>query len=101
MNLDLNCDLGEGAACDADLMPHITSANIACGAHAGDPETAAATLRLAKHFDVRTGAHPGFFDREHFGRRELVRTEQQIYDDCVYQVAALIGLVRSVGSSIV
>src|SRR4051794_33489468 len=100
MDLDLNCDLGEGAAWDAELMPLITSANVACGAHAGDAETAANTLRLAHHHHVRAGAHPGFFDREHFGRRELARTEQQIYDDCVYQVAALIGLARAVGTAI-
>lgn len=97
MDIDLNCDLGEGAAFDAQLMPFITSANIACGAHAGDAETAAAALRLAKEHEVHAGAHPGFFDREHFGRRDLVRTEQQIYDDCIYQVSALIGLARSVG----
>jgi UPF0271 protein len=97
MQIDLNCDLGEGCAFDADLMPLITSANIACGFHAGDPATAAAALRSAARHGVRAGAHPGFPDREHFGRRELVRTEQQIFEDCVWQIGALAGLARAVG----
>jgi UPF0271 protein len=95
MEIDLNCDLGEGCAFDEELMALITSANVACGAHAGDPATALATLRAAARHGVRAGAHPGFFDREHFGRRELARTEQQIFEDCVYQVGALAGLARA------
>jgi UPF0271 protein len=78
-------------------MPLITSANVACGFHAGDPGTAATSLRLAKQHGVQVGAHPGFPDREHFGRRELARTEQQVFDDCVYQIGALAGLARAVG----
>jgi UPF0271 protein len=97
MDLDLNCDLGEGCANDAELMHLITSANIACGFHAGDPETAHAALDAAARSGVQVGAHPGFPDREHFGRRELVRTEEQIYDDCVYQIGALAGLARATG----
>jgi UPF0271 protein len=95
--IDLNCDLGEGCASDAELMPLITSANVACGFHAGDPATAAATLRAAARHGVRAGAHPGFPDRENFGRRELARTEQQVFEDCLYQVGALAGLARGVG----
>lgn len=72
--IDLNCDLGEGAPHDAALMPWITSANIACGGHAGDEATMRATLRLARRHGVAVGAHPGFADREHFGRRELPLT---------------------------
>jgi UPF0271 protein len=97
MEIDLNCDLGEGCGHDAELMPLITSANVACGFHAGDPATAHATLLLAKHHGVQVGAHPGFADREHFGRRELPRWEHQIYEDCVYQIGALAGLARAVG----
>jgi UPF0271 protein len=100
MEIDLNCDLGEGCPHDAELMPLITSANIACGFHAGDPATAHATLVLAAGHGVQIGAHPGFPDREHFGRRELVRTEQQIFQECVYQIGALAGLARSVGPSL-
>jgi UPF0271 protein len=97
MQIDLNCDLGEGCAHDAELMPLITSANIACGFHAGDPAIAYTALAAAVRHGVRAGAHPGFPDREHFGRRELVRTEQQILEDCLYQVGALAGLARTVG----
>lgn len=100
MNVDLNCDLGEGCPYDAELMPLITSANIACGFHAGDPATAHAALALAARHGVSVGAHPGFADREHFGRRELERTEQQVFEECVYQVGALLGLARSVRTSV-
>jgi UPF0271 protein len=100
MNIDLNCDLGEGCPCDAELMPLITSANIACGFHAGDAATAHAALRLAAQHGVQVGAHPGFPDREHFGRRELRRTETQIFEDCAYQIGALGGLARAVGISL-
>jgi UPF0271 protein len=97
MEIDLNCDLGEGAALDAELMALITSANIACGFHAGDPATAFTAVQAAARHDVRAGAHPSFPDRADFGRRELVRTEQQVYEDCVYQIGALAGLARAAG----
>jgi UPF0271 protein len=97
MDLDLNCDLGEGCPFDAELMPLITSANIACGFHAGDAATAHAALMLAARHGVQVGAHPGFPDREHFGRRELPRAETQIFEDCVYQIGALAGLARAEG----
>ncbi len=95
--IDLNCDLGEGCPHDAELMPLITSANVSCGAHAGDTGTMAAVLELARTHGVQVGAHPGFFDREHFGRRELQRSEEEIHQDCVYQVAGLWGLARAAG----
>jgi UPF0271 protein len=95
MQIDLNCDLGEGCPNDAELMPLITSANVACGFHAGDPMTALATLRLARDHGVQVGAHPGFADREHFGRFELVRSEEEVFSDCVYQIGALAGLART------
>src|SRR5262249_47292260 len=98
--IDLNCDLGEGCPYDADLLPLVTSANIACGGHAGDPSTASATLALAVKHGVRAGAHPGFADREHFGRRELDRTEKQVFDECVYQVGALLALARAAGTEL-
>jgi UPF0271 protein len=74
LRIDLNCDLGEGAGHDAALMPLITSASIACGAHAGDAATMRATVALAQQHGTAIGAHPGFADREHFGRRELALT---------------------------
>lgn len=70
MEIDLNADLGEGAGFDAELMPLITSANVCCGRHAGGPSEVAATLDLAKQHGVVVGAHPGYADREHFGRVE-------------------------------
>jgi UPF0271 protein len=97
VEIDLNCDLGEGCAFDEELLALITSANVACGGHAGDPATAFATLTAAARYGVRAGAHPGFADREHFGRVELARTEQQVFEDCVYQIGALAGLARAVG----
>jgi UPF0271 protein len=100
MEIDLNCDLGEGCPHDAELMPLITSANIACGFHAGDPGTAAAAVRAAVQHGVQIGAHPGFPDRENFGRRELERTEQQVFEDCVYQIGALAGLARAAGGRV-
>jgi len=69
--IDLNGDLGEGAAHDAALMPLLTSANIACGGHAGDDASMAATVALARRHGVAIGAHPGHADREYFGRRSL------------------------------
>jgi UPF0271 protein len=97
MEIDLNCDLGEGCPFDSELMPLITSANIACGFHAGDPSTAFQTLRAAAQHGVQVGAHPAFPDREHFGRQELPRTEQQILEDCLYQIGALAGLAKAAG----
>lgn len=70
LTIDLNCDVGEGAGHDAELMPCITSANVACGAHAGNLETMLATVELAARKRVAVGAHPGFFDLENFGRVE-------------------------------
>jgi UPF0271 protein len=97
MDLDLNCDLGEGCAFDAELMPLITSANVSCGFHAGDSSSARTALRLAARHGVQAGAHPGYADREHLGRRELQRTEDQIFEECIYQVGAIAGLARAEG----
>jgi len=95
MRIDLNCDLGEGCPHDAELMPLITSANIACGFHAGDPASAMATLNRAAAYKVCPGAHPSFPDRESFGRRELQRSGEEVFWDCVYQIGALAGLART------
>jgi UPF0271 protein len=95
--VDLNSDLGEGCPHDAAILELVTSANVACGFHAGDPATAHATLAAAAARGVQVGAHPGFADREHFGRRELVRGEAEVFGDCVYQIGALAGLARAAG----
>jgi UPF0271 protein len=92
LRIDLNCDLGEGAGHDAGLMPLITSANIACGAHAGDAATMRATVALAQRHGVAIGAHPGFADRENFGRRELALPPAEVRALVAAQVEALRGL---------
>ena len=89
MTIDLNCDLGEGAAHDAELMPLITSANIACGAHAGDRDTMRATVALAQAHDVTIGAHPGYADRVNFGRTEVPMSPRALGQLVLGQVAQL------------
>lgn len=96
--IDLNCDLGEGTGHDEALMPLITSANIACGAHAGDTSVMRATVRLALRHGVAVGAHPGFADREHFGRRELALPPEQIVALVRAQVEALRAIARDEGA---
>ena len=99
MRIDLNCDLGEGCDSDSQLMPLITSANIGCGFHAGDAEkTYAAAMHWRPNITGQVGAHhPGFPDREEFGRRELNWPPERIHLECLYQVGALLGLARSAG----
>ncbi|CAG0947005.1 5-oxoprolinase subunit A [Anaerolineae bacterium] len=92
--IDLNCDMGESFGAyslgnDAALMPLITSANIACGFHAGDPRVMARTVCLAIQHGVVLGAHPGFHDLVGFGRRNLDVTPDEIESDVLYQIGAL------------
>ena len=88
LRVDLNCDLGEGYAHDEELLDGITSANIACGFHAGDPGVMRQTIALAKDKGVAIGAHPGFPDLVGFGRREI---------DVLHQLSSRIGVTgRSV-----
>lgn len=100
MAIDLNCDLGEGAGHDVELMPLVTSANIACGAHAGDETTMRATVGLAMEHGVAIGAHPGFPDREQFGRRERAVSPEQIGDWVREQTQALIALAQEAGARV-
>ncbi len=93
-DIDLNCDLGEGYANDSTLMPLITSANLACGFHAGDPRIMRTTLEMAAQHGVRIGAHPGYPDRLHFGRHPLVRTPLELKEELSYQIGALMGLAQ-------
>src|SRR5260370_6335557 len=97
MHLDLNSDLGEGCPHDAELMALITTANVSCGFHAGDAACAFVALRLAAKHGVQAGAHPGFADRAHFGRRDLDLSEDQVYEQTVYQIGAVAGLARAAG----
>lgn len=98
--LDLNADVGEGVGEDAALMPLITSANIACGAHAGDAETMRATVALAIRHAVAVGAHPGYYDREHFGRRPMALSRQEVIDLILDQVAALDRIASAEGATV-
>ena len=93
--IDLNCDLGEGAGHDTELMSLITSANIACGGHAGDGPTMRATVELALQHGVAIGAHPGFVDREQFGRREIPIAPGEARALVLAQIRALELIVRS------
>lgn len=103
--IDLNSDLGEGygawrAGDDAAMLRIVTSANIACGGHAGDPETMFETLRLAKAGNVMIGAHPGYADREGFGRRIIPSTIGEIERLIATQVGALIGVAALAGAEV-
>ena len=103
MGIDLNCDLGEspgaaGRAGDRRMMAHVTSINVACGAHAGDAETMRATVRSARAAGVSVGAHPGFADREGFGRRDVVLTPRELEDLVLRQVDTLCGIARAEGA---
>ncbi|HEU4938481.1 MAG TPA: 5-oxoprolinase subunit PxpA [Vicinamibacterales bacterium] len=100
--IDLNCDMGEsfGAytmGADEAVMPSITSANVACGYHGGDPGVMRRTVRLARDAGVRVGAHPGFPDLMGFGRREMRMAPQDLEDMVVYQIGALAAIARSEG----
>jgi 5-oxoprolinase (ATP-hydrolysing) subunit A len=86
MEIDLNADLGEGAGTDAAIVPLITSANICCGAHAGDDETIRNTLSLAKSLGVSVGAHPGYPDRVNFGRENIVEPTDELVQELTRQV---------------
>ena len=103
MNIDINCDMGElpDAAHEAALMQYITSANIACGAHAGDEHTMERTARLALARDVRIGAHPSYPDRENFGRLEIPMSEEAIADTVHQQILRLDAIVQRLGGAIV
>ena len=100
--VDINCDLGESYGAfkvgnDEKIMPHITSANIACGFHAGDPITIAQTIALAKKHGVAVGAHPGYPDLMGFGRREMQLTPEEAKSYIIYQVGALQGFAKIYG----
>jgi 5-oxoprolinase (ATP-hydrolysing) subunit A len=97
MNIDLNCDLGEGMDNDEAIMPYITSANIACRFHAGDEQTMRETLRLAKRFDVDAGAHPSWNDRENFGRKEMDVSPEEAERLVFEQIQILMAIAKEEG----
>ena len=97
MKIDLNCDMGENIGNDEDIMPYITSANIACGFHAGDENTMRETVRLAKRYGVAVGAHPSWKDREGFGRNEITLPPEDVEALILEQVRALAGIAKAEG----
>ncbi len=103
--IDLNCDMGEsfGAwkmGADAGVMPYISSANVACGFHAGDPATIRKTVRLAVDCGVAVGAHPSLPDLMGFGRRTMRISPQDMYDLVVYQAGAVEAFARAAGAKL-
>jgi UPF0271 protein len=103
--IDLNCDLGESFGAyrmgdDAGVLPFVTSANVACGAHAGDPSVMRRTVAAALRHGVAIGAHPGFPDLAGFGRREMRISPQEAYDLVLYQVGALAAFATAAGTSL-
>lgn len=97
MQIDFNADLAEGFPHDERLMQLVSSVNLACGAHAGNPQLMSQSLRLAHQYRKRIGAHPGFFDRENFGRKECAMTPDELFNVVLYQVAGLKALADSLG----
>jgi UPF0271 protein len=102
MRVDLNSDVGESFGAytigqDPILLPHITSANVACGFHAGDPGIMRATVALARQHGVAVGAHPGFPDLAGFGRRNLQASPREVEDFVIYQVGALRAIAAAQG----
>ncbi|MGO4889234.1 LamB/YcsF family protein [Anaerobacillus sp. MEB173] len=98
-SVDLNCDLGESYGSfvvgqDEQILDYITSANIACGYHAGDHNVMSKTVKLAKEKGVSIGAHPGFPDLLGFGRREIKTSPEDIYNFVIYQISALQGFCK-------
>jgi UPF0271 protein len=102
IQIDMNSDVGESfgiykLGLDEEVIPHITSANIACGFHGGDPGVMRKTIALAKQYGVQVGAHPGFPDLIGFGRRNMDASLEEIQDDVTYQMGALQAFATSQG----
>jgi UPF0271 protein len=102
IQIDLNCDCGESFGAwskgdDAALLAHATSANIACGAHAGDPDVMRQTVRLTRELGVAAGAHPGYPDLQGFGRRALALSPDEVANSVLAQIGALAAVARAEG----
>jgi len=95
LSIDLNADLGEGSGHDAELFELISSANIATGFHAGDSDTIHTAISAAKQHRVAIGAHPSFYDRENFGRKELTIPAEEVFDAVAYQL----GIFQAIASA--
>ncbi|HWQ39447.1 MAG TPA: 5-oxoprolinase subunit PxpA [Burkholderiales bacterium] len=102
-SVDLNCDLGEdssaeGRAREEAVLAFVSSINVACGLHAGDAHVMRRLMRLAAQKGIAVGAHPSLADREHFGRRELPVTAEEVYELVIYQLGAAQAIARSAGT---
>ncbi|GAA4710053.1 LamB/YcsF family protein [Brevibacillus fulvus] len=102
IKLDINCDMGEGFSRsrlqeDIGILKWITSVNIACGMHAGDPHMISSLIEAAMRYRVKIGAHPGYPDIQGFGRRSLNMSVREVYELVLYQVSALEGMTRALG----
>ena len=97
LNVDLNADLGEGAGHDEELLALVTSANIACGFHAGNADTMRRSIEAARDHKVAAGAHPSLFDRENFGRKELPVKSDEVFDAVVYQLGVFQAIAEACG----
>jgi 5-oxoprolinase (ATP-hydrolysing) subunit A len=102
LSIDLNCDMGESFGLykmgqDDQILPYVSSVNIACGFHAGDPSVMRKTVRMAAEQKVAIGAHPGFLDLQGFGRRNMDVSPEEVFNYVVYQVGALTGFVKAEG----
>jgi UPF0271 protein len=96
LSVDINADLGEGSGHDGELFELISSANIATGFHAGDSDTMRAAISASKNHGVAVGAHPSFFDRENFGRKELTMSSEEVFDTVAYQL----GIFQAIASAL-
>src|SRR5687768_12602455 len=102
-SIDLNCDIGESfgpyvTGDDEALMDYVSSVNIACGFHAGDPSVMRKTVGMAVQKKVAIGAHPGYPDLQGFGRRDIKFSHQEVYDMVLYQIGALGVFVQAAGA---
>ncbi len=95
--IDINCDMGENIGNDEDILPYITSANIACGFHAGDSKHMQVTVQLAKKYGVAVGAHPSWLDVEGFGRHEMSLPADEVEALILYQLGALYAIAKAEG----
>jgi UPF0271 protein len=100
MNIDLNCDVAEGVGNEAELMPWISSANIACGYHAGDEEEMKRSIELCLKYNVAIGAHPSFPDRENFGRNNMNLPLEQVYEIVGEQLRLIDIIAKQLGANL-
>ena len=92
--IDLNSDVGEGIGNEAQLMPFLSSCNIACGGHAGDERTMGTTIRIARQCNVKLGAHPGYPDKENFGRKVMDISTNDLIASILAQLALFLKILK-------